>query len=165
MPERCCGEVTSRRCGQAAFNEKAERTSVFTFWRLLYLSYSGVGAGSTHAFRLGSRLFITCPRAVQRIHGGASLDQTEPWRDRPSDGSENQEIRNALVRGAGIVSTSLTCRTHDNSFFIVVSWNTGSVGEYHGNFNGDRLSGVAFDRTHPQSQATWFVDKDFQYMW
>jgi hypothetical protein len=90
------------------------------------------------------------------------IDQMYPT----GDGSESEPLAGrALVRGMGMVSNRMTGRTKDNTFFLVITWNQGSVGEYHGTFNGNRLSGVTFDRSHPESQATWFIDKDFRSLW
>ncbi len=60
-------------------------------------------------------------------------------------------------------STAMTGRVNGNQFFLVITWNQGSVGEYHGTFIAGRLSGITFDRNHPESQATWFIDKDFRH--
>jgi hypothetical protein len=69
----------------------------------------------------------------------------------------------AHVRGSNQISTAMTGRVLGNQFFLVVTWNQGSVGEYHGAFNSGRLAGNTFDRSHPQSQASWFIDKDFRH--
>jgi hypothetical protein len=42
LPEKCCGEVTLERRGQAAFNEKAKRTSVFSYAQAVIFPHSFV---------------------------------------------------------------------------------------------------------------------------
>jgi hypothetical protein len=71
----------------------------------------------------------------------------------------------AVLEGGGgsLLSTDLTGTTRGNELFLAITWNQGSVGEYHGTFNFlGRLSGVTFDRNHPANQATWFADREFR---
>jgi hypothetical protein len=50
----------------------------------------------------------------------------------------------------------------DTEFNVVVNWNGGARGEYFATFGGDaRLRGLTRDIDHPQSQATWFSDRQF----
>jgi hypothetical protein len=50
----------------------------------------------------------------------------------------------------------------DTEFNVVVSWRGGPRGEYFANFGTDgRLRGLTRDIDHPQSQATWFSDRQF----
>jgi len=66
---------------------------------------------------------------------------------------------------SGLWSTEFSASLYENNFYLVIKWNTGSVGEYHGRFNHEgRLSGATFDRAHPTSHATWFIDHSFQHM-
>jgi hypothetical protein len=94
------------------------------------------------------------------------LDINQPFFTGP-DPQVSENIRGtALVRGSNMRSTEMAGRVVGNRFFLVIHWNTGSVGEYHGTFvelpGGHwRLSGSTFDRRDPGSQATWFVNKDF----
>ncbi len=67
----------------------------------------------------------------------------------------------AVAPGVDLISHAVTGRTRDSQFFLTITWNQGSIGEYHGSFNGGRLSGITFDQTRPDSQATWFADRDF----
>jgi hypothetical protein len=60
---------------------------------------------------------------------------------------------------------SLTGETREDQFFMEINWTGGSVGEYHGTFRGRHLAGNTFDRSHPESQASWFVNgKVFELM-
>ena len=64
-----------------------------------------------------------------------------------------------LVAGKGFVV--------GDRFSFVIDWTSGSRGEYDGPFTDDgtglgRLSGVTFDLTNPQSQATWFSERFFR---
>jgi hypothetical protein len=46
---------------------------------------------------------------------------------------------------------------------VVVNWQGGARGEYFATFGGDgRLRGLTRDVDHPESQATWFSDRQFQ---
>lgn len=86
------------------------------------------------------------------------IDQAFPGSD-----LSNAEPLKGTAQEGNVVSTDVTGATRDNDFFLVITWNNGSVGEYHGTFNFlGRLSGVCFDRSHPASQATWFIDAEFR---
>ena len=86
------------------------------------------------------------------------LDQAFPQHE-----SSEAESFKGSAQAAGLFSTDVSGATRNNEFHVVIMWNQGSVGEYHGTFNFmGRLSGVTFDQTHPQSQATWFANKDFR---
>ncbi len=50
----------------------------------------------------------------------------------------------------------------DTEFNVVVNWQGGARGEYFASFGGDRrLRGLTRDIDHPESQATWFSDRQF----
>ncbi len=86
------------------------------------------------------------------------IDQAVPQHDF----SEAEPLKGTAQEGH-VVSTDVTGATRGNEFFLVITWNNGSVGEYHGTFNFlRRLSGACFDRSHPTNQATWFIDAEFR---
>jgi hypothetical protein len=53
---------------------------------------------------------------------------------------------------------------------ILIPWENGPEGEYHGTFSpfvpegGSRLTGYTFDRRDPRSQAGWHSDDFFRYV-
>ena len=50
----------------------------------------------------------------------------------------------------------------ETEFNVLVNWDGGSRGEYFATFGSDgRLRGLTRDIDHPQSQATWFSQKQF----
>ena len=54
-------------------------------------------------------------------------------------------------------------RVEGDEFHFRVEWPNGSVGVYDGRFNAEGvISGVSFDETHPESQATWFSGANFE---
>ncbi len=54
-------------------------------------------------------------------------------------------------------------RVQGNQFHFRVEWPNGSVGIYNGTFALDgRISGISFDETHPESQATWWSGANFE---
>jgi len=89
------------------------------------------------------------------------IDQRFPGGSEPDSASEVLG-GTAIVRTMHVGIRPVTGRTTDREFFLMIEWSPDSIGEYHGTFNGSRLSGITFDRKHPSSQATWFVDKDFR---
>jgi hypothetical protein len=64
-------------------------------------------------------------------------------------GSTSGEVR----RGSSV---------NGGTFLLVIDWHNGTMGEYNGNvgLNG-RLTGISFDLSHPESQASWFSDRTF----
>lgn len=88
------------------------------------------------------------------------LEQAIPQRDL----AEAERLRGTAQAGT-MRSTEVSGTTRGDELFLVITWNQGAVGEYHGRFNlVGRLTGVTFDRTAPTSQATWFIDRDFRHI-
>src|SRR5262245_54787680 len=53
-------------------------------------------------------------------------------------------------------------RLRNDQFHFKVAWPNGSVGVYDGSFNIEGvITGVTFDETHPESQATWHSGANF----
>ena len=47
-------------------------------------------------------------------------------------------------------------RVEGREFLLIIGWNSGITGEYHGNIGlNNRMTGIAFDIANPGSQATW----------
>lgn len=62
---------------------------------------------------------------------------------------------NVNGRGEGSVDGS--------QFLFTVTWDNGTIGEYSGTFNKiGRITGVGFDKAHPESQATWYSSVTFR---
>jgi hypothetical protein len=90
------------------------------------------------------------------------LEQRFPGGPEPDEASEVLRGR-AMTHNPFVESTALEGRVNERNFFLLITWSNGSQGEYHGQFvPPGRLSGVAFDLKHPESQATWFIDRDFR---
>jgi hypothetical protein len=66
-------------------------------------------------------------------------------------------------RSGSMHSTDVTGTTRDDDFFLVITWSTGDVGEFHGRFNvAGHLSGNTFNRRKPHEHSTWFCEQGLQ---
>src|SRR5262249_32105138 len=110
-------------------------------------------------------------RFVYDVRGDFTLQQSNATvalhldqRYRQNEWADSEQLTGRATT-SGMWSTEFSGSLRENDFYLVIKWNTGSVGEYHGTFNHEgRLSGATFDRANPNSQATWFIDHIFQLM-